>query len=103
MFSQVFVCSGWGGSSVRGGSVTEPPRYGNVRVVRILLECFLVRIFFYISPNNHNKIGPWVLCCFKEVGSEVFLAGTQETSFIVWFSQYQPLFFKVTTIVVTVI
>ena len=43
---------------------------------------------------NWKKIGPWVLCCFKEVGSEVFLTGTQETSFIVWFSQYQPLFFN---------
>ena len=56
-----------------------------------------------ILQLHHTKIGPWVLCCFKEVGSEVFLMGTQETSFIVWFSQYQPLFFKVTTIVVTVI
>ena len=36
MFSQVFVCP-------RGGvSVMETPRYGNVRVVRILLECILV-------------------------------------------------------------
>ena len=48
------------------------------------------------------KIGPWVLCCFKEVGREVFVTGTQG-HVLVWFSQYQPVCFKATAKVVTVI
>ena len=78
----------------------------------------MTKIFFYvyvcvywcctisrIQDNTFDvkKIGPRTLCCFKEVGSEVFVMGTQETSFIVWFSQYRPVFFEATAIVVTVI
>ena len=41
--------------STGGVSVMETPRYGNVRAVRILLECILVLEFSITSHNQTRK------------------------------------------------
>ena len=67
IISQVSVCPRGEGVSVQGWSLsreTPPPFYGNVRPVRILLECILVLKF-----RNSSNLGFCVHFCMEDNNS----------------------------------